>query len=46
MQLWDYSARNKIKQIGFARTPISCAKTSPTGDMIAYALGNDWHMGP
>jgi WD40 repeat protein len=45
MQLWDYQARNKIKQIGFARTPITCAKVSPSGDMVAYALGNDWHMG-
>lgn len=46
MQLWDYNARNKIKQFGYARVPISCAKISPSGDMIAYALGNDWHMGP
>ena len=25
--------------------PICCAKVSPKGDMIAIALGNDWHVG-
>lgn len=24
---------------------MSCAKTNPSGDLMAYALGNDWHMG-
>lgn len=44
--LWDYQARNKIKQFGFGRTPMTAGKMSPSGEMLAYALGNDWHVGP
>ena len=45
MNFWDYSVRNKIKSLAFGGTPVCCAKVSPMGDLIAYSLGNDWHIG-
>lgn len=45
MSFWDYNVRNKIKSVTFGGNPICCAKVSPQGDMIAYGLGNDWHIG-
>jgi len=45
MHFWDYEVRNKIKSLNFGGTPICQAKVSPLGDMIAYGLGNDWHLG-
>jgi len=45
MHFWDYEAKNKIKTLNYAGNPISAAKVSPKGDMIAYGLGNDWHLG-
>ena len=45
MSLWDYKARNKIKSFSFANNPVSAAAVSQTGNMIAYGLGNDWHVG-
>ena len=45
MHFWDYESRSKIKTLSYGGNPICAAKVSPTGDMIAYALGNDWHLG-
>jgi len=45
INFWDFNVRNKIKSLVFAGTPICCAKVSPMGDLIAYGLGNDWHIG-
>jgi hypothetical protein len=45
MNFWDFNVRNKIKSLTYGATPICCAKVSPMGDLIAYGLGNDWHIG-
>lgn len=45
MHFWDYQAKNKIKTLNYGGNPISSAKVSPKGDMIAIGLGNDWHLG-
>lgn len=45
LHFWDYEAKNKIKTLNYGGNPICAAKVSPKGDMIAYGLGNDWHLG-
>ncbi len=45
MHFWDYEAKNKIKSLSYGGFPICTAKVSPKGDMVAYGLGNDWHLG-
>ena len=45
MSFWDYKARNKIKSFNYSGNPICCAAVSPNGSMVAYGLGNDWHIG-
>lgn len=45
MHFWDYEAKNKIKSFSYAGIPICHAKVSLAGDMVAYGLGNDWHLG-
>lgn len=45
MHFWDYEAKNKIKSLNYGGVPICTAKVSPKGDMVAYGLGNDWHLG-
>lgn len=45
LHFWDYEAKNKIKTLNYGNNPICAAKVSPRGDMIAYGLGNDWHLG-
>jgi WD40 repeat protein len=45
MSFWDFKARNKIKSFSYGSTPICDAQVSPSGQMVAYALGNDWHVG-
>jgi mRNA export factor len=42
---WDYEARNKIKTLNYGQQPVCASVISPKGDMMAYALGNDWHLG-
>lgn len=44
--LWNYDARTTIKSFNYQKTPITTAKVSPSGNLLAYGLGNDWHMGP
>lgn len=44
MSYWDYKARNKIKSFGF-NAPVCNASVSSQGNMVAYSLGNDWHIG-
>jgi mRNA export factor len=46
MHFWDFEAKNKIKSLNYDEQPICTAKLSHKGDMIAYGLGNDWHIGP
>ncbi len=45
MSFWDYKARNKIKSFNYASNPVCCSSVSAAGNMIAYANGNDWHLG-
>ena len=45
LHFWDYEAKNKIKTLNYGNNPICAARVSPRGDMIAYGLGNDWHLG-
>lgn len=45
MSFWDYKARNKIKSFTYSGNPVCAAKVAPSGNMVAYALGNDWHLG-
>jgi mRNA export factor len=42
---WDIEIKNKIKECKYARRPVTAAKTNPSGELIAYGLGYDWHMG-
>lgn len=44
MSFWDYKARNKIKAFTYG-SPLCCASVSPSGSMVAYGTGNDWHIG-
>ncbi|CAK76891.1 unnamed protein product (macronuclear) [Paramecium tetraurelia] len=46
MIFWDINVRNKIRTFQFNCNPIVCAKMSPDGSMLAYALGNDFSKGP
>ena len=45
IHFWDYEARNKIKTLNYAGNPVCSATVNQKGDMIAYGLGNDWHLG-
>ncbi len=45
LHIWDFEIKNKIKSLNYGGMPICVAKVSHPGDMIAYALGNDWHLG-
>ena len=45
LSIWDFEAKNKIKLLNYANNPITKAKVSQRGNMIAYGLGNDWHVG-
>jgi mRNA export factor len=45
MHFWDYEVKNKIKSFSYLGIPICHAKVSPSGEMVAYGLGNDWHIG-
>ena len=45
IQMWDYSSRTKIRQLNFLKAPVTCVKVNATGNLMAYGLGNDWHMG-
>jgi mRNA export factor len=45
MHFWDFEAKNKIKSLNYNGIPICSARVNGSGDMIAYALGNDWHVG-
>lgn len=45
MHFWDYEGKVKIKSFSYGGIPITTAKVSPKGNMLAYGLGNDWHEG-
>lgn len=46
IQFWNWEGRNSVKTLNFNKTPVTAAKVSNTGDLIIYALGDDWHQGP
>jgi len=45
MFFWDYGAKNKITGFNYNRVPITRAKMSPDGLLLAYSLGYDWAKG-
>jgi mRNA export factor len=45
MIFWDYNVKNKIKTFNFNNLPITAAKMSSDGMMLAYALGYDFSKG-
>jgi mRNA export factor len=45
MHFWDYEVKNKIKSFSYSGIPICHAKVNLSGEMVAYGLGNDWHIG-
>ena len=42
--IWDLKEKNKIKSLNLP-APITCAKLSRDGNVIAYGVGNDWNRG-
>lgn len=46
MIFWNCQNKSKIKANSYDNKPINVSKISPNGKMVAYGLGNDWHMGP
>jgi len=45
MFFWDYGAKNKITGFSYKGVPITRAKMSPDGMLLAYSLGYDWAKG-
>jgi hypothetical protein len=45
LQFWNYDGRASIKIFNNKGIPITTAKVSYSGEFIAYATGNDWHLG-
>lgn len=46
INFWNHVTKNKIKTFNYNSNPVCCASVSYAGNYIAYALGNDWHIGP
>lgn len=44
LTFWDREKKNKLKTLK-NEAPVSTARLSPGGEMIAYSIGNDWHRG-
>jgi mRNA export factor len=42
---WDYEAKNKVVFFQYNKRPATAGQVSPSGELLAYALGYDWHMG-
>ena len=42
---WDFVKKDRIIQYDYAGCPVTRAKFSPDGLMMAYALGYDWSLG-
>lgn len=42
---WNYQTKNKLKDFKYNSTPICTHAISHEGRYMAYALGNDWHIG-
>jgi len=42
---WDYGQKNKICTFSFKSVPVTRAKMSPDGQLLAYSLGYDWAKG-
>lgn len=45
MSYWNHKTKSKIRQFNFNKNPVCLTKTSSNGTFMAYALGNDWHIG-
>jgi len=42
---WDYGQKNKITGFNYKGVPVTRAKMSPDGSLLAYSLGYDWAKG-
>jgi WD40 repeat protein len=45
INFWDFKQRQRIKQFSYGSKPVCCTSISANGSWIAYATGNDWHIG-
>lgn len=45
MFFWDFQEKNKIKSFNFGNRSACSAAVNPNGQLIAYALGYDYHEG-
>ena len=45
MHFWNHVGKSKIKSFNYNGNPVCYSSVSPGGNYIAYALGNDWHIG-
>lgn len=45
MHYWNHGTKNKIKSFNYNGNPVCCTSVSHGGNYMAYALGNDWHIG-
>jgi len=45
MHFWDKDSKSRLKTGANLRSPISTARFSPDGSLLAYALGYDWSKG-
>jgi len=46
MHFWNHKTKSKIKSFSYNSIPVCYSAVSRNGNFIAYALGNDWHVGP
>ena len=46
MHFWNHRSKSKIKSFSYNSNPVCYSSVSHNGRHIAYALGNDWHIGP
>jgi len=42
---WDYNVKNKIRTFNCNSLPVTAAKISQDGSMVAYSLGYDFSKG-
>jgi len=45
VNFWDFRGREKLSYFTWTNTPITAAKYSPNGKLLAYACGDDWAKG-
>lgn len=46
LSFWDMKKKSLVHKCKNGKNPITCGKTSPCGKFVAFAFGDDWHLGP